>query len=112
MRMTMLVSDWLVIDATMDNAGAVARQSGGRDDVAAATRSIRQEGWDQVATHGSDDGWPPHGATTQVELSVAQWQFVADQLRHWAAVAASVGDVAVADQPGSQLAGRIGAVFG
>ncbi|MFG2050860.1 hypothetical protein ACGFIW_25930 [Micromonospora sp. NPDC048935] len=116
----LLVSDWLLIDATMDNHvnsaidGAVpsgsewespgdARAETGATRPPAVARlgiSIRQAGWDQIPGWPHDvEGfrtWPAPGQTATVTLTGVQWRLVVVALRHWAAVAESLSDAEVA----------------
>ncbi|GAA2230493.1 hypothetical protein GCM10010413_29920 [Promicromonospora sukumoe] len=83
MRLIMTVRDWLRVDATMDNVHWSANQRGQREETSAAA-AVRQAGWDQVATHGPENGgWPVYDRTTQVELSADQWRFVVKSLESW-----------------------------
>lgn len=92
---TMRRQQWTYIDGTVDNAIAVAAQSGDpRHQVEPATR-IREQGWLQV------DGWSPgdppakprqpEDATTSVTLPRASWSLIIEFLGRSAEAAERFG---------------------
>ncbi|MEU7868710.1 hypothetical protein [Dactylosporangium sp. NPDC049140] len=104
----MLISDWLLIDGTMDNhVWSAVEQPGGdgaadpdiarRPEVARLGLSVRRAGWDQIAGWPHDlEGfttWPAPGQTARMSLSGAQWSLVVLALRYWADVDERMSDV-------------------
>ncbi|PTT60038.1 hypothetical protein [Arthrobacter sp. HMWF013] len=86
MKITMQVNEWLLIDATIDNTGAIASQNGDTA-TAASGHSIRVSGWEASRSHPRAGqgpvGWPPEDEELTLDLPVEAWQFVVDQLRRW-----------------------------
>lgn len=117
-----LVSDWLIIDATMDNHvqsvidGAVPDDIDDRSHefprsdteadqeiarlprVAQLGLSIRRAGWSQVPGWPDDaEGfktWPIRGQMATLSLTGGQWNLVILALRRWADVDEDIGDTA------------------
>ncbi|MEU7750305.1 hypothetical protein AB0B57_02680 [Micromonospora sp. NPDC049101] len=111
-----LISDWLLIDGTMDSHvqsaidGAVpdGREELPRWDAEAETEttrlptvaqlgsSIRQAGWDQIPGWPHDaEGfrtWPASGQTATMVLTNVQWNLVIFALHYWAEVAVRLSD--------------------
>ncbi|SPL88109.1 unnamed protein product [[Actinomadura] parvosata subsp. kistnae] len=98
----METSQWLIIDATMDNEVSVEVVEGDPRDVADLGDSIRQAGWDQIPDWPRDlagfEHWPAPGQTSTLTLSRAQWDLVISALERWSAVTADLGDPEDADQ--------------
>jgi hypothetical protein len=69
---------WAGIDAGVDNAIAVAAQTGDETTVAIGER-IRQAGWDQVPW--IDGAWPPKEQVISIRLTRAEWAFAAAEAR-------------------------------
>jgi hypothetical protein len=117
-----LVSDWLIIDGTMDNHVQSAIDGTVPDDidddsgespssdiqadleisrlprVARLGLSIRRAGWKQVSGWPDDvEGfktWPTPGQMATMTLTGGQWNLVVFALRHWADVDEHIGDFA------------------
>ncbi|MEU7905012.1 hypothetical protein [Actinoplanes sp. NPDC049118] len=127
-----LISDWLLIDGTMDNHvqsaidGAVPDSVPGWDvaakrsarkppRVARLGNSIRQAGWDQIPGWPHDgEGfrtWPAPGQTATMTLTGLQWKLVVFALNCWADVDERMSDAegaarsrAIATAVGQRLA--------
>jgi hypothetical protein len=88
----LLVSDWLFIDATMDNHVQSADDRG----VADVGLGIRRAGWEQIPGWPHDlEGfktWPAPGQTATMTLTAAQWELVVGALRYWADVSDRTSD--------------------
>jgi hypothetical protein len=111
-----LISDWLLVDGTMDNHiqsaidGAVPdgweqRPSWDTEEemettelppVAQLGSSIRQAGWDQIPGWPHDvEGfrtWPAPGQTATMTLAGVQWNLVIFALHYWADVGVRLSD--------------------
>jgi hypothetical protein len=117
----MLISDWLVIDGTIDNHAQSSVDGAAPDDMddedgrfsespgwdageemsrlpraAQLAMSIRRAGWDQIPGWPHDvEGfktWPAPGQMAMVTLTGAQWTLVVFALRYWADVDEGVSD--------------------
>ena len=97
----MLISDWLLIDGTMDNHVQSAVDDA-RPDVAELGLSIREAGWRQLPDwpHSAEGfkTWPAPGQTATMTLTGAQWSLVVVALRHWADVSESLAKTGEADK--------------
>ena len=69
---------WSGIDADADNAADIA-VTNGDDDTERVARAIRRAGRDQVPW--VDGNWPPMDQVISIQLTRAQWQFVAERAR-------------------------------
>ncbi len=90
----MPVSDWLLVDATIDNSVSDAAVDG--DDPRVETgRRIRKAGWAAAASHPNREegpaGWPPVTADITPDLLTTDWSFILAELVRWAAVSEQVG---------------------
>ncbi|MCX4390384.1 hypothetical protein OG777_26165 [Micromonospora peucetia] len=127
----MLISDWLLIDGTMDNhvhsaidgAVPVGWEEGPSWDteaemettklptVAQLGTSIRQAGWDQILGWPHDaEGfrrWPAPGQMATMTLTNVQWDLVIFALNYWADV-----DVRLSDAEGAARSRAIATVIG
>lgn len=119
--MPLLISDWLVIDGTMDNHaqscidgaapdhmdeedGHLSKSPGwdAAEEMSQLPRtaqlaiSIRRAGWDQIPGWPLDvEGfktWPAPGQMATVTLTGAQWNLVVFALRYWADIDESLSD--------------------
>lgn len=103
---TLLVSDWLRIDATLDNTGAVERV-GGDPELAEAVGRIREEGWRASRAHRQSGegfgGWPPADAALPIRLGPAEWGIVRQELDRWRAVTSQRLARARTDQEAADL---------
>jgi hypothetical protein len=117
----MLISDWLIIDGTMDNHAQSSIDGAVPDDMdeedgrfsespgwdageemsrlprtARLAMSIRRAGWDQIPGWPHDvEGfktWPAPGQMAMVTLTGAQWKLVVFALRCWADVHERLSD--------------------
>ena len=97
----MVVGDWQLIDATVDNSVSIAAVDG--DELCVTTgRRVRQAGWTASASHPLVEdgplGWPPVDALITIYLAAADWSFVLAELARWAAVSESTGMVEERDE--------------
>lgn len=90
--MTLPVSDWLQVDAVLDNE---ASRANGDDQVAELALSIRQTGWAQLPDWPTDQAgfatWPRPIQTATVPLTPPQWALTLTALERWAQVADRAG---------------------
>jgi hypothetical protein len=84
------VSDWLRIDVTMDNTGAVERV-GGDPELAEAAGRVRAAGWRALRSHPrrgeGPGGWPPLDTVLEIELRSGDWDVVRQEIARWREVA-------------------------
>ncbi|MET4098167.1 membrane-bound lytic murein transglycosylase B [Agrococcus sp. UYP10] len=82
--MQISVGSWLIIDAALDNAIAVALQSDGDDAMVAHARALRERGWAAGEAHAQHDegpvGWPPRSASLDIEATAADLDFLRAQV--------------------------------
>lgn len=81
---TIAVGAWLVLDAVLDNAIAVAVQSGESDDVIERASRLRERGWQASAAHPLSGrgsvGWPPEDAGLALGLTAVDRRFLRTQI--------------------------------
>ena len=108
LSLTMLVDDWLFIDATIDNTVSIAATDG-NDSVVRQGRGIREAGWAATRAHPRRHdgwgGWPPTDDELTVALPADAWRFVVRELHRWEQVASDAGAAAPAEggEPGAGL---------
>lgn len=89
-QLSISVKDWQWLDATIDNAVAMASVAGDEDAVEQGRR-IRTAGWEAARVHPRNKdgwaGWPPVDDDLTVSLSPAAWYFAIQELRRWDQVA-------------------------
>ncbi|GAA3806032.1 hypothetical protein GCM10022226_27670 [Sphaerisporangium flaviroseum] len=94
-RVQMDTSQWLIIDAVIDNTIAIEVVDGDPGIVDLGD-SIRHAGWEQVPDWPHDaealKTWPPAGQQVTMSLTGQQWSLVASQLERWAAVSDRLAD--------------------
>lgn len=86
---SLLVGDWLRIDATLDNTGAIERVDGDPELAEAAGR-VREAGWRASRSHERRGegpvGWPPRDAVLEIRLRSGDWDVVRQEIARWRAV--------------------------
>jgi hypothetical protein len=85
---TLLVSDWLQVDAVLDNEVSL---DAGDDQVAELVLRIREIGWAQLPDWPTEPAgfaaWPRPGQTVTVPLTPPQWAIALTALDRWAQAA-------------------------
>lgn len=82
---TFRVTQWMVVDAVLDNAASNNRIDG---DPLVESRAValRRTGWEVTRAHPLAGrgrvGWPPDHAELRMALPLDSWQFVVEQVRH------------------------------
>ncbi|MEU6745155.1 hypothetical protein ABZ914_02895 [Spirillospora sp. NPDC046719] len=86
--MTLPVSDWLQVDAVLDNEASLGA---GDDQVAELALRIRETGWAQLPDWPTEPAgftaWPHPDQTVTVPLTPPQWALTLTALDRWAHVA-------------------------
>ncbi|WP_049558912.1 hypothetical protein [Nonomuraea sp. SBT364] len=97
-----LVTDWLLIDAVVDNEVSVEAVDGDSRGVVALGSAVREAGWDALPDWPVDPAgfadWPQPGRRVTIALTDPQWSLVVDALERWAAVGAQRADVGRAEE--------------
>lgn len=79
----LLTSDWTAIDGDLDNAADLAIEDGDDYVIDTAAR-IRDAGFQQNPDWPSDaetlESWPAEGQMSHMTLTVAEWEFIEEQL--------------------------------
>lgn len=95
MQLATPVGDWLIIDSVIDNVVGV-EAVGGDSHAVELGRHIREVGWAQTRQHARKaegwGGWPPIDDHLEIVLEPSAWNFIADQLRRWAAAGEQVAE--------------------
>ncbi|MFF0526211.1 hypothetical protein ACFYTC_46600 [Actinomadura nitritigenes] len=86
--MTLPVSDWLRVDAVLDNEASCDADD---DRLAEMALRIRETGWAQLPDWPTEPAgfaaWPHPGETVTVTLTPPQWTLTLTALNRWAYVA-------------------------
>jgi hypothetical protein len=89
------VSDWLIVDGTMDNEVSSEAENGDLRQIVELGSSIRQAGWSTIPDWPKDvagfQNWPAPGQTATMILTGDQWALIHSALTHWALVSDRVG---------------------
>lgn len=96
---SMMWTQWKVVDATMDNTGSIAAVDG-ETRVSGRTSAIRAAGWEatgHIDRPYMDRGeWPPpaalHSEPVTISLSTEDWVFVLEELSRWSEVGGEESD--------------------
>lgn len=92
---TFQVTQWMIVDAVLDNAASNNRIDGDPV-VEARAMALRHTGWEVTRAHPLAGrgrvGWPPDHAELRMALPLESWQFVVEQVRHAIEVDISIRD--------------------